>query len=121
MNDIALQTQTAVYPSLRGKRVVVTGGGSGIGATIVAAFARQGAHVSFLDIAVEESRTVERSLSKSSPAPRFYNCDLRDLKAVHATFAQIAERTGPTQILINNAGNDDRHAFESVSPEYWDD
>jgi D-xylose 1-dehydrogenase len=122
MNDTALQTHTAVYPSLRGKRVVVTGGGSGIGASIVAAFARQGANVSFLDIAVEESRALERSLAKSvSPAPRFYHCDLRDLEAVHATFAQLAERSGAPQILINNAGNDDRHSFESVTPEYWDD
>jgi NAD(P)-dependent dehydrogenase (short-subunit alcohol dehydrogenase family) len=121
MNEIAYQTHTAVYPSLRGKRVVVTGGGSGIGAAIVTAFARQGANVSFLDIAVEESRELERSLAASSPAPRFYNCDLRDLPAVRATFVQIAERVGPVQILVNNAGNDDRHDFESVSPEYWDD
>lgn len=122
MNDTALQTHTAVYPSLRGKRVVVTGGGSGIGASIVAAFARQGATVSFLDIAVEESRGLERSLAKAaSPAPRFYHCDLRELDAVNATFAQIAERSGAPQILINNAGNDDRHTFESVTPEYWDD
>lgn len=119
MNASAMHT--AVYPSLRGKRVVVTGGGSGIGASIVAAFARQGAQVSFLDIAVEESRALERSLGKSVPAPRFYDCDLRDLKAVHSTFAQITERSGAPEILINNAGNDDRHAFESVSPEYWDD
>ena len=121
MNDIAFQTQTAVYPSLRGKRVVVTGGGSGIGASLVQAFAGQGATVSFLDIAVEESRELERSLAGSPQAPRFYNCDLRDLDAIRATFAQIANRTGAVQILVNNAGNDDRHSFESVSPEYWDD
>ena len=121
MNDIALQTHTAVYPSLRGKRVVVTGGGSGIGASIVAAFARQGAQVSFLDIAADESRALERSLGKSIPSPRFYDCDLRDLKAVNGTFAQITERFGAPEILINNAGNDDRHAFESVTPDYWDD
>src|SRR5579862_8872849 len=99
MKDIAFQTHTAVYPSLRGKRVVVTGGGSGIGASIVSAFARQGASVSFLDIAVDESRTLERSLAASSPPPRFYECDLRDLDAVRTTFGQIVERSGPVQIL----------------------
>lgn len=121
MTGSALETHSARYPSLSGKRVIVTGGGSGIGASIVTAFARQGASVSFIDIAVEESRELEKSLAAVVPAPRFYLCDLRDLDAVRATFAQIVERTGPVQILINNAGNDDRHAFESVTPEYWDD
>jgi D-xylose 1-dehydrogenase len=121
MKDIAIESHTAVYPSLRGKRVVVTGGGSGIGASIVAAFARQGALVSYLDIAVDESRTLERSLSVSTSPPRFFECDLRDLDALRATFAKIVDLCGPVEILINNAGNDDRHHFESVTPEYWDD
>ena len=121
MTGSALEAHSARYPSLRGKRVIVTGGGSGIGASIVTAFARQGAIVSFIDIAVEESRELEKSLAGVTPAARFYLCDLRDLNAVRATLAQIVERTGPVQILVNNAGNDDRHAFESVTPEYWDD
>ncbi len=120
MTQSAVQAHSAVYPSLRGKRVVVTGGGSGIGASIVASYARQGAHVSFIDIAAEDSRELERALSGDKPPPKFYMCDLRDLDAVRATFAQIA-RSGPVQILVNNAGNDDRHAFENVTPEYWDD
>lgn len=71
----------AVYPSLRRKRVVVTGGGSGIGAAIVAAFARQGALVSYLDICVDESCALERSLSTLDCPPRFHACDLRDQTA----------------------------------------
>jgi D-xylose 1-dehydrogenase len=122
MNDTVTRTHSAIYPSLRGKRVVVTGGGSGIGSAIVAAFVHQGAQVCFLDIAEEESGDLERSLSKASSfAPRFFRCDLRDLEAVHATFARIADVMGPVQVLVNNAANDDRHSIEDVSPAYWDD
>ncbi len=117
MNDTAPGLHTAVYPSLHGKRVAVTGGGSGIGAAIVGAFARQGAQVFFLDIAAEESRELERSLSNAAFPPRFIRCDLRDVPAVHRTFAEI----GPVQVLVNNAANDDRHSFEDVDAEYWDD
>jgi NAD(P)-dependent dehydrogenase (short-subunit alcohol dehydrogenase family) len=87
----------------------------------VKAYARQGASVDFIDLAVPESHELVRSLSTCEVVPRFHQCDLRDLAALRATFAQIVERHGPVQILVNNAGNDDRHSFESVSPEYWDD
>lgn len=117
MNDTVPATHTAVYPSLRGKRVIVTGGGSGIGAAIVGAFARQGAQVFFLDVAVEESRELERSLAHMSFAPKFFRCDLRDVQALAKTVAEI----GPVQVLVNNAANDDRHDFEDVSLQYWDD
>jgi NAD(P)-dependent dehydrogenase (short-subunit alcohol dehydrogenase family) len=121
MNDTAPRTHSAVYPSLRGKRVVVTGGGSGIGAAIVSAFARQGAHVCFLDIADEESRDLERTLANVAFPPRFFRCDLRDLEALRATFARVADAMGSVQVLVNNAANDDRHILEDVTPAYWDD
>ncbi|HVS78336.1 MAG TPA: SDR family oxidoreductase [Steroidobacteraceae bacterium] len=110
-----------IYPSLRGKRVVVTGGGSGIGASIVEAFARQGAAVSYLDICVEPSRSLERSLSTLESPPRFHACDLRDLERVRETLTRLGQEDGPIQVLINNAANDDRHTFEDVTPEYWDE
>ncbi|HEX5458900.1 MAG TPA: SDR family oxidoreductase [Steroidobacteraceae bacterium] len=111
----------AQYPSLRGRRVVVTGGGSGIGASIVAAFARQGAAVAYLDNSVKDSRDLERSLSTLDSPPRFHACDLRDLDCVRATLGQLAEEGGgPIEVLVNNAANDDRHSFEGVTPEYWE-
>jgi NAD(P)-dependent dehydrogenase (short-subunit alcohol dehydrogenase family) len=110
----------ALYPSLKGKRVVVTGGGSGIGAAIVEAFARQGAVVSYLDICVEPSRALERSLSTLDSPPRFYACDLRDLDCVRETLTRLAE-AGPIQVLVNNAANDERHSFEDATPQYWED
>lgn len=116
------RTRRALYPSLRGKRVVVTGGGSGIGATIVEGFARQGAVVSYLDNSVEPSRALERSLATLDSPPRFHTCDLRDLDCVRQTLERVAEQSGgPIEVLINNAACDDRHSFEEVTPKYWED
>jgi NAD(P)-dependent dehydrogenase (short-subunit alcohol dehydrogenase family) len=110
-----------VYPSLRNKRVVVTGGGSSIGAAIVERFAQQGAHVAFLDIADAESHELERRLSDSPTPPRYYHCDLTNLGAIRQLFPRIRSELGPIDVLINNAANDDRHSVEEVSPAYWDE
>ncbi len=109
-----------IYPSLRGKRVVVTGGGCNIGAAIVEFFARQGASVAFIDIAEAESRALEQRLSEYTSAPRFFPCDLTDVAAIGRVFERIAHELGPADILVNNAANDDRHRLESTSVEYWD-
>lgn len=109
-----------VYPSLRNKRVVVTGGGSSIGAAIVEMFARQGAHVAFLDIADEDSRELERKLAVSDTPPRYYRCDLTDVEAIKQTFVRIRAELGPVNILVNNAANDDRHTLQESSEAYWD-
>jgi D-xylose 1-dehydrogenase len=112
----------AQYPSLRGRHIVVTGGGSGIGASIVEAFVNQGARVSFIDIAADESKKLERTLTNGSGSgPRFYHCDLKDLDAVKSCFSRISQDSGPPEVLVNNAANDDRHQIEDVTPQYWDD
>jgi NAD(P)-dependent dehydrogenase (short-subunit alcohol dehydrogenase family) len=111
----------AVYPSLRGKRVVITGGGSGIGAAMVDAFARQGSQVFFLDIAEDEARALEKSLSKLDPAPRFFRCDLKNVADIQSTFAKIEKDFGGIEILVNNAANDDRHKVGELTADYWDD
>ena len=108
---------SAIYPSLKGKRVVITGGGSGIGAGLVTGFARQGAEVIFLDVADAESKALVEQLAGSPIAPVYKRCDLTDLAALTATFAQI----GPIDVLVNNAGNDDRHKLAEITPDYWND
>jgi NAD(P)-dependent dehydrogenase (short-subunit alcohol dehydrogenase family) len=108
--------EQAVYPSLAGKRVVITGGGSGIGAGIVEAFARQGALVTFLDIAEQDSRALQGSLSSLAAPPTFVHCDLTELDQVARVFKEI----GTVDILINNAANDDRHSIKEVTPAYWE-
>jgi D-xylose 1-dehydrogenase len=114
-------TAHSVYPCLQDKRVVVTGGGSSIGAAIVERFAQQGARVAFLDIAETDSRELERRLADSEAPPRYYKCDLTDSAAIRELFPRIRSQLGPIDVLINNAANDDRHNAEEVTPAYWDE
>lgn len=109
---------TAIFPSLCNKTVVITGGGSGIGAQIVEEFVRQKSRVFFLDIAEEESRAL---VAKLGGAPTYIRCDLKNIAALQAAFAEIEAQAGPVTVLVNNAANDDRHAFDEVSPDYWDE
>lgn len=114
--DLATQaTSRAVYPSLRGKRVLVTGGGSGIGAGIVESFAAQGSDVTFFDIAEEESRELAERLSAG-----FVRVDLTDIPSTQATISRLVEEAGPFDVLVNNAANDDRHKVEDVTEDYWE-
>ena len=110
----------AIYPSLVDKVVTITGGGSGIGAAMVEAFAAQGARVVFIDIAEEDSLALAESLRGAKHQPVFRRCDLRDIAQLQATFAEIAEAAGPIEVLVNNAANDDRHDVEAVTENYWD-
>lgn len=111
----------AVYPSLKGRLVVITGGGSGIGAGLVKAFAQQGARVVFFDIAEADSRALEVSLAHLDPAPVFEPCDLTGIEALQAALAGIIAGHGPIDVLINNAASDDRHGLAEVTPAYWDE
>ncbi|MBX3564069.1 MAG: SDR family oxidoreductase [Sphingomonas sp.] len=110
--------QRAIYPSLKGKRVLITGGGSGIGAGMVEGFVRQGADVTFFDIAREDSEALVSNLSGG--AVTFKHCDLTDIKTVQAQIAKLIDENGAFDVLINNAANDDRHTIEQVTEEYWD-
>ena len=111
----------AIYPSLRGKRVLITGGGSGIGAGLVEAFVRQGSDVTFFDIAEEDARALVEQLSEAGKPPRFERVNLMDIAAIQSTIARLIEEGGAFDVLVNNAGNDDRHSIESVTEQYWDD
>jgi NAD(P)-dependent dehydrogenase (short-subunit alcohol dehydrogenase family) len=117
-----MTSQHAIYPSLHGKRVLVTGGGSGIGAGLVEAFVRQGAHVAFVDVAVADSEAlVARLTPDAEQVPLFLPLDLRDLDALKDTIATIEARIGGIDILVNNAANDDRHEVADITPAYWND
>jgi len=118
----ALSKNLAVYPSLRDRVVLITGGGTGIGESLVRYFVQQGARVGFLDVQDDASKSLVAQLSEcpTCPKPLFVHCDLVDTKTLREAIAEVARTLGPVQVLVNNAGNDDRHAFEDVTPEYWD-
>jgi NAD(P)-dependent dehydrogenase (short-subunit alcohol dehydrogenase family) len=112
----------ASYPSLKDRSVFITGGGSGIGAELVRAFAGQGSRVAFVDIQAEASaRLVEQVASSGDHAPLFVECDLRDIEALRRSIGQAAAAHGPITVLVNNAAHDERHKLEDVTVEYWDD
>ncbi|MEL6297763.1 MAG: SDR family oxidoreductase [Pseudomonadota bacterium] len=112
-------SETATYPSLADRTVLVTGGASGIGAAIVDAFIGQGSRVGFLDMDTDGANA---QLAKHEGMPiAFAPCDLRDIAALQSAIADIRDRLGPITILVNNAARDDRHTLESVTSEYWDE
>ena len=82
----------AHYPDLAGRTVFVSGGGSGIGAAFVRAFAGQGARVAFIDIAEAPARALAAELGEDV---RYWHCDVRDIAALQATIAEAGRSLGP--------------------------
>jgi NAD(P)-dependent dehydrogenase (short-subunit alcohol dehydrogenase family) len=111
----------ATYPSLKGRTVLITGGGSGIGESIVEHFAAQGSKVGFLDIKPKESRALVARLKRKKQTVHFEEVDLTDIAALQRGIAAVRKALGPITILINNAAHDERHRLEDVTPEYFDD
>lgn len=114
-------TQDAIYPSLAGKRVVITGGASGIGEGLVEAFVAQGSRVALVDVAQDAGLALANRLSGAAEPPRFLPLDLTDLDALARVFAEIEQSFGAVDILVNNAASDDRHTPDVVTPAYWDE
>ncbi|MBW6424618.1 SDR family oxidoreductase [Rhizobium sp. XQZ8] len=109
------------HADLADRGVLITGGGSGIGAALVEGFAAQGAKVAFLDIAEEPSRKLAERLTATTPHPVLYiKADLRNVAETQAAGNDAAEKLGSLSVLVNNAGWDDRHELEAVTEEYWD-
>ncbi len=111
----------ARYPSLNQAVVFVTGGASGIGAEIVRAFAEQGSQVGFLDFDTERGAALAETLTGAGATLRFEACDLRDIAALQRGVAALQDALGPATVLVNNAARDDRHAWDEVTPEYYDE
>lgn len=111
----------ACYPSLKGRTVFVSGGGSGIGASIVEHFAAQGSKVAFVDIDEAASTALVKKIAAAGQSALFKTCDIRDVKAYQAAIAEVARELGTITVLVNNAARDDRHELKDVTPEFWDE
>jgi NAD(P)-dependent dehydrogenase (short-subunit alcohol dehydrogenase family) len=113
----------ARYPDLAGLSVFVSGGGSGIGAALVACFARAGCRVTFVDVDDAASAALIDSLrALHGVAPvRHLRCDVRDIASLQSAIADASAAHGSIRVLVNNAARDDRHDFADMTPELWDD
>lgn len=110
----------ALYPSLAGRVVFVSGGASGIGSDIVAAFVRNGARVGFIDVRREAGEALSQALAAEGEAPLFIEGDVTDVDSLRAAIEATRKSFGPIGVLVNNAANDQRKRFDEVSPEFWD-
>lgn len=111
----------ASYPSLKGRTVLVTGGGSGIGEAIVRRFAEQGSKVGFIDIAKAPSEALTAELTAKGGTVHYEHADVTDTPALKAAIDRIRAAYGPITVLINNAAHDERHKFLEVTPDYFDE
>ena len=111
----------AIHPDLKGRTVLVTGGGQGIGAATVRRFAQQGSKVGFIDIAAQASRALVEDIAGGGGTVHFEEADITDIEALKAAIGRVRDRFGPITVLINNAAHDQRHKFFDVTPDYFDD
>ena len=113
---------SVIYSDLKDKKVFITGGGSGIGASIVEHFCEQGSKVFFIDINEKSSnKLVSNCKNKKFSVPTFINCDLLNIKFLQNTISKIISDNGAIDILVNNAANDERHSIDEVTEEFWNE
>ena len=110
-----------IYQDLKDKTVIITGGGSGIGASFVEAFVRQGCRVAFIDIQEDASQELTDKFASADFPPVFINCDLTDISALKKSVKLVEQELGAVRVLVNNAANDQRHEPEDVTLEYWEE
>lgn len=113
-------TPFAHYPSLQDRAVLITGGATGIGATLVEAFVAQGARVGFIDLDARAGEALVAKLAGARHTPMFVAADLTDIAALDRAIDAIRERIGGITALLNNAANDKRHTIDETTSESWD-
>jgi meso-butanediol dehydrogenase/(S,S)-butanediol dehydrogenase/diacetyl reductase len=102
---------------LKSKRVLITGGASGIGAATAARFLEEGSVVCVLDRDAEARRKILRELPGLAAA---LDADVSDQKQVHTAFTEAVRLMGSVDVLVNNAGISVRHNFLDITPDEWD-
>jgi D-xylose 1-dehydrogenase len=104
------------YQSLKDRTVVVTGGASGIGAAFVRAFAANEARVAFLDVQTDAGAALAAAVGREAKTPLFVPCDLTDIAALRVALDTVRAALGPVAVLVNNAANDQRYDFATMTP-----
>ena len=102
---------------LKDKRVLITGGASGIGAATAARFLEEGSRVCVLDRDAAACGHIKHELPALGEA---IIADVTDLMQVEAAFAEAIRLMDGVDVLINNAGISVRHKFLDITPEEWD-
>jgi NAD(P)-dependent dehydrogenase (short-subunit alcohol dehydrogenase family) len=111
----------AIYPSLKKRTVLLTGGAGGIGAAIVEAFCHQKASVAFVDIDDDRAAQLCEYLRLTgAPTPHYFPCNICDVDALRRVVAQIEAELGPLSVLVNNAADDRRQSYEDLTVDEWD-
>lgn len=117
----APQADYASYPSLVDRNVLITGGADGIGAGLVTEFAKQGSRVAFLDLQADRGEALVDELADSRHTPVFRHIDLTDIETTQSAIRELDTDFGGFAVLVNNAASDDRHTWQEMTAEYWDD
>ncbi len=106
---------------LKDRRVLITGGASGIGAATAARFLEEGSRVCVLDRDAEACGRIKHELaSRGAGITSAIIADVTDLMQVEAAFAEAIRLMDGVDVLINNAGISIRHKFLEITPEEWD-
>jgi D-xylose 1-dehydrogenase len=110
-------TLTNIYPSLANKRVMITGGASGIGESMVRAFVEQNAIVSIIDIDSKSAHDLQTELGDQRL--HYFECNVSQHALLQEAISKAHKAMGGLDVLVNNAANDVRHAWDEVTPEFW--
>lgn len=102
---------------LEAKRILITGGASGIGAATAARFLDEGSVVCVLDRDADARHRIHHELPDLAGV---LDADVTNLKQVQTAFAEAIHLMGGVDVLVNNAGISIRHNFLDITPEEWD-
>ena len=109
----------ATFKDLEDTSVFITGGGSGIGASITEGFLSQGAKVTFVQRS-DCDDFLDHVSSKYKHKPLFIMCDITNINDLKAAISESIRVNSGINVLINNAANDSRHTLDELTPEEWD-
>lgn len=105
---------------LKGKSVIVTGGGSNIGRAIVLAFAAEGANITIGDVdTVQAQKTADFAMKLGAASAQVVKTDVTQLDQVQAMFKTATDKHGRVDVLVNNVGWDNLMFFTQTTPDFW--